>query len=126
MSQTVNHFLYDNIFRWYQTPYRYASNSDRGIDCSGFVKMLYNNVFSCALRGGSADLITQCREVPPTDLQEGDLLFFTIRGQQISHVGIYLMDGKFAHATTKLGVTISDMTEEYYRRTFFKAGRLNP
>ena len=51
MSQTVNHFLYDNIFRWYQTPYRYAGNSDRGIDCSGFVKMLYNNVFSCALRG---------------------------------------------------------------------------
>ena len=126
ITHSVNNFLYHTVFDWYEVPYRYAGSTTGGIDCSGFVKMVYNKVFSCILQGGSADLIQKCREIEPTELKEGDLLFFKIRGDQVSHVGIYLMDGKFAHATTRLGVTISDLTEEYYKRTFFKAGRLNP
>lgn len=124
ISNSVNYFLYEEVFKWYNTPYRYAGNTLSGIDCSGFVKMIYNKVFEKILNGGSRDIFTLCNEVPKEELQEGDLVFFNIRGNGISHIGVYLMEGKFAHASTQLGVIVSDLSDDYYKRTFFKAGRL--
>jgi murein DD-endopeptidase / murein LD-carboxypeptidase len=65
-----------------------------------------------------------CERVEVSDLREGDLLFFKINGKTISHVGVYLEDGSFLHASTKRGVMISHMNEDYYKRTFSHAGRL--
>lgn len=118
--------LYSEIFRWYRTCYRYGGNSSRGIDCSHFVNMLYEKIYGRKLQSSSASIFTQCKPLKGgiARAQEGDLLFFKIRKKRISHIGLYLQNGKFAHASTQAGVIISDLDEPYYKKRFYKAGRL--
>jgi lipoprotein Spr len=63
------------------------------------------------------------QHISRTELQEGDLLFFNTRGG-VSHVGIYLQNNKFVHASISGGVTISDMFEPYYVKHFIASGRV--
>ncbi len=118
--------LYQQIFKWYRTCYRYGGNSSKGIDCSHFVNMLYEKVYGKKLNSSAASIFAQCKVVKggKDEFVEGDLLFFKIKKNRISHVGIYLQHGKFAHASTQAGVIISDLSEAYYKRRFFKAGRI--
>jgi lipoprotein Spr len=58
-------------------------------------------------------------------MEEGDLVFFKIEGNQVSHIGVYLQNNKFVHATTKKGVIINDLDELYYKKYYFKSGRIN-
>jgi lipoprotein Spr len=62
-------------------------------------------------------------EIPKTELREGDFVFFNT-GRGISHVGLYLSNNKFVHASTSVGVVISDLNELYWNRRFTKAGRV--
>jgi lipoprotein Spr len=62
--------------------------------------------------------------VARSEMKEGDLLFFRIHRGQVSHVGVYIGENKFVHASTTQGVIVSDLREGYYRRYFYKAGRL--
>lgn len=116
--------LFSAIDEWYGTPYRFSGESKQGIDCSGFVTVLYKNIYNIQLTGGSRDIFNKCIPIDKQDLKEGDLLFFTIAGGRISHVGYYLSNNKFIHATTRGGVLISDLEEPYYKRYFYKAGRV--
>jgi murein DD-endopeptidase / murein LD-carboxypeptidase len=116
--------LYNEIFAWMGTRYKYAGNSCSGIDCSGFVGAVYRAVYCVQLSGGSKDLFTQVDTIQRECMQEGDILFFKIRKGQISHVGVYLGKNKFAHASVHGGVMISDLNEDYYRRYFYCAGRI--
>ena len=59
-----------------------------------------------------------------SDLKEGDLVFFNTNGKSISHVGVYLKNHKFVHASTKKGVMISDMNEPYFKQTYVSSGRV--
>lgn len=119
-----NPMLFSAIDEWYGTPYRYSGESKNGIDCSGFVTVLYNKIHNLQLTGGSRDIYTRCAPVSKNDLKEGDLLFFTINKKRISHVGYYLSNNKFIHAATRGGVLISDLEEPYYKRYFYRAGRI--
>lgn len=117
--------LYAEVFRWYHTCYRYGGSGDKGIDCSGFVNMLYEKVYGKKIPRASYLIYEKCKPLSKKEeMQEGDFVFFKIRKKRISHVGIYLQKNKFAHATTQSGVIISDLDETYYRKYFFKAGRL--
>ena len=71
-------------------------------------------------------ILAQCKVVKGgiEDAAEGDLLFFKIKKKRVSHIAIYLQHGKFAHASTQAGVIISDITEPYYKRHFYKVGRV--
>ncbi len=120
----ANEKLYAAVGEWLGTRYCYAGDSKRGIDCSGFVSELYKKAFSLALNGSSTDLFKQVKPLKKTELREGDLVFFKIRKKRISHVGIYLGQNKFAHASVKAGVTIDDLDEPYYRKFFYKGGRI--
>lgn len=117
-------YLYYQVYDWLGTKYKYAGNSKKGIDCSGFVSEMYRDVYCIQLSGGSKDIFPLVTPVERTDLQEGDILFFKIKKGQISHVGVYLGNNKFAHASVKAGVIISDLDEDYYKRYFYKGGRL--
>lgn len=117
-------FLYYNIYAWLGTAYKYSGDNKKGIDCSGFVSRMYSDVYCIALSGGSRDIFPRVQPVEKNELREGDLLFFKIRKGQISHVGVYLGNNKFAHATVRSGVIISDLDEEYYKRYFYKGGRI--
>lgn len=118
--------LYHEIFRWHRTRYHYGGNSSKGIDCSHFVNMLYEKVYGKKLNGSSGSIYTQCKPLKNgfAEAEEGDLVFFRIKKKRISHIAIYLQNGYFAHATTQAGVIISSITEPYYKKHFYKVGRL--
>lgn len=108
---------------WSGTPYRYGGSSKTGTDCSGFASQLYREVYEISLPRSSGEMAKLSIRVEEKDLRSGDLVFFKINGKTISHVGVYLGDKKFIHASTKRGVIISHLDEEYYRRTFSHGGR---
>ncbi len=124
ISEVACRALYAKALEWMGVPYRYGSNSTKAIDCSGLVKKLTIGLLVEELRGGSRDIYQQCDPIDRSMLSEGDLVFFKIRKSQISHVGIYLQNNKFIHATVQRGVIISDLDEPYYKTYFFGAGRL--
>jgi lipoprotein Spr len=116
--------LYALIDDWYGTAYKYGGCDKNGIDCSNFVAVLYQEIYNKSLKGSSAAIFNQCMPVAKNELQEGDLLFFKIDSKSISHIGMYLQNNKFVHATTKKGVMIDDLDEAYYKAHFYKGGRL--
>jgi murein DD-endopeptidase / murein LD-carboxypeptidase len=116
--------LYCTIEEWLDTRYRYGGHNKGGIDCSGFVKAVLDSAYKIQLDGGSGSLYQQVVPLETENLKEGDLVFFKIKKKRISHVGIYLGNNKFAHASTELGVIISDLNEPYYKKRYYKGGRL--
>jgi lipoprotein Spr len=123
-SSVNNTRLYSFIDDWTGTPYKYGGKNKSGIDCSGFTETLYSNVYEKTLTGSSRDLFEKCAVISKDNLQEGDLIFFKIESDKISHVGVYLSNGKFVHATVKKGVMISDLKEAYYVKYYYKGGRI--
>lgn len=121
-----NHFpLYQQIYSLKDIPYKYSGrNETSGLDCSGFTICVYDKVFNHKLSGGSRDLFSKTENIPDRKLQEGDLVFFRIQKNTISHVGIYLGNGKFAHATVHGGIMINDLSEAYYKKYYYKATRV--
>ena len=123
-KEITNTKLYSFIDSWYGAPYKYGGKTKSGIDCSNFTSALYKEAFDKTIIGTSSSLMEQCIIVSKKDLTEGDLIFFKIESNEISHVGVYLQNNKFVHATTKKGVMIDDMNEDYYKKYFYKAGRI--
>jgi cell wall-associated NlpC family hydrolase len=123
VDQVQNMALYQSIDEWYGTPYRYGGSTKSGIDCSAFVQTVFASAFAISLPRTAHEQYAVTRHISRTELQEGDLLFFNTQGG-ISHVGIYLQNNKFVHASVT-GVTISDMFEPYYVRHFVSAGRID-
>ncbi len=117
-------YLYYQVYDWVGTHYKFGGGTKKGIDCSGFVAEMYKNVYCIQLTGGSTDIWTKVKPIEKADLKEGDILFFKIKVGRISHVGIYLGKNKFAHASVRKGVMVSDLEEAYYKNTFFSGGRL--
>lgn len=118
--------LYAFVVDWRGVPYRYGSVGMNGTDCSGFVMKLYEEVYNISLgRTSAAGLMSKTHQVKRNNLKEGDLVFFNIRnrcGGAASHVGVYLKDNKFVHASTSSGVIISSLNEPYYKRTYIGGG----
>lgn len=116
--------LYALIDEWYGTAYKYGGCNKSGIDCSNFAAIIYQEIYKKTIKGSSASIYNQCIPVNKSELKEGDLLFFKINKQTISHIGVYLQNNKFVHATTQKGVMINDLNEPYYLNYFYKAGRV--
>jgi lipoprotein Spr len=123
LSATSNMKLFHFVYDWIGTPYHFGGSSRRGIDCSAFTKELYSEVFNLDIKRSSRDIFSMVNPVGKDDLKEGDLVFFKIHSRRISHVGIYLGGGKFAHASSR-GVAISSLDDNYYSRYFYRGGRL--
>jgi len=122
VEQIQNMQLYQNIDDWYGTRYKLGGTTKSGIDCSAFVQTIFLSAFGVTLPRMAKDQYKVTRRISRTELQEGDLLFFDTRGG-VSHVGIYLQNNKFVHASVS-GVMITDMFEPYYVKHFIAAGRV--
>lgn len=123
LSATSNMKLFNFVYDWIGTPYRYAGSSKKGIDCSGFTKQLYSQVFNLDIKRNSRDIFSMVSPVRKDELKEGDLVFFKIHSRSITHIGIYLGNERFAHASSK-GVAVSSLDDAYYSRYFYKGGRV--
>ena len=123
LSATSNMKLFHFVYDWIGTPYRFGGSSKKGIDCSAFTKQLYSDVFNLDIKRNSRDIFSMVSPVGKDELKEGDLVFFKIHSRRISHIGIYLGNNRFAHASSK-GVAISSLDDAYYSRYFYKGGRL--
>lgn len=124
MDSAATPQLFLTVYDWLGTKYQYGGSCRSGTDCSGFVSQVYLDVYCKTICGGSKELFTQVDTVGKNNLEEGDILFFRIKKGQISHVGVYLGNNKFAHASVHGGVMVNDLDEEYYRKYFFCGGRL--
>ncbi|MBQ9579424.1 MAG: C40 family peptidase [Ottowia sp.] len=100
------------------TPYRYGGKSAKtGLDCSGFVSAVVAQATGLKLTGSARDQAQATRRVKRDELRVGDLLFFNSRGRQYGHVGIYVGEGRFAHAPhTGTVVRIDDLSERRWKR----------
>src|ERR1700761_3185257 len=123
LSATSNMKLFHFVYDWIGTPYRFGGTSRHGIDCSAFTKELYSQVFNMDIERSSRDIFSMVSPVRRDDLQEGDLVFFKIHSRRISHVGVYLGNNRFAHASSR-GVAINSLDDAYYSRYFYRGGRL--
>jgi cell wall-associated NlpC family hydrolase len=118
-----NKSLYELIDNWWGTPYRLGGTTQKGVDCSAFVQTLMMGVFAMQLPRTAREQKEAASWIPMNDLKEGDLIFFNTRGG-VSHVGVYLHNNKFVHASTSGGVMISDLNETYWSRKLLGAGRV--
>lgn len=107
---------------WLGTPHRLGGNSRRGIDCSGFVQHLYKQVFGKSIPRSSMLQVKQGRPVTRGQLLPGDLVFFK-PPYKIRHVGIYLGNQQFAHASASKGVIISNLTDHYWLDCYWTSRR---
>ena len=123
VNATSNLKLYKFIYEWIGTPYSFGGNTKRGIDCSAFAKTVYEKVFNTSILRNSRDIFSMTDPLSKDELKEGDLVFFKIKSRSISHVGVYLGDDRFAHSSSG-GVKISSLNDLYYRRYFYKGGRI--
>ncbi|MDH3374163.1 MAG: C40 family peptidase [Gammaproteobacteria bacterium] len=103
-------------------PYRYGGSTPSGFDCSGLVHYSYANAGKSIPRT-TTGLWTALAPVDARQIRTGDLLFFRISGK-MSHVGMYLGDGRFVHApSTGRVVAVESLESDYYRRALIRAGR---
>lgn len=115
--------LLDHVDEWYGTKYRLGGTTKSGIDCSAFVQSVYLSAFGLMVPRTAREQHAYARKISTTELKEGDLVFFNT-GRGVSHVGIYLRNNKFIHASVSQGVTVSDMYETYYLKRYLGAGRV--
>lgn len=124
-KQEGNTSLYNFIEEWYGTRYVYGGTDRKGIDCSALVRTLVAEVYGARLKRTAAEQFEETEYISnQKNLKEGDLVFFKIRSRNISHVGVYLEDGLFVHASRSKGVVISDLSDAYWSRYYVGGGKL--
>jgi murein DD-endopeptidase / murein LD-carboxypeptidase len=116
--------VFQLVDEWFGTNYRLGGTDKKGIDCSAFMQVLSMGVFGVTLPRTSREQYNFVSSIDPSEIKEGDLVFFS-SGGNISHVGFYLQNNKFVHASTSEGVTISDLNDSYWARRFSGAGRIH-
>lgn len=116
--------LLEEARRWMGTSYRYGGSTRSGVDCSGLTSQIFVNALQIKLPRSSAQQSEYCRRIDRSELMEGDLVFFRTGSKGVSHVGMYVGDGRIIHSSTSRGVIVSSLDESYYRRTYHSSGRV--
>lgn len=122
VEQVIDLNLFKVLDEWMGTRYRLGGTTKDGIDCSALMQILFTGLYGIALPRTAREQYNFSRKISRTELKEGDLVFFNTIGG-VSHVGMYLQNNKFIHASTS-GVTISDLYDEYWMKKFIGVGRV--
>lgn len=123
--QWVKEILYAQYGEWRSVKYKGGGLSKSGVDCSGFVYLTFDARFSIKLPRSTDEQINAGAEIPQSKLVPGDLVFFKT-GKSLRHVGIYIEDRKFVHASTEKGVMISSLDDQYWSHAYWKSVRVKP
>lgn len=105
------------------TPYKWGGTTVKGFDCSGFILYIFNQ-YKVDLPRTSKSQAQEGTKVDQADLQPGDLVFFNTNGRDISHAGIFIGNGQFAHASSSKGVRVSKLSDDYYEKRYVTARRI--
>jgi len=123
VEQIMNLNLFKVLDEWMGTRYRLGGATKDGIDCSALMQILFTSLYGISIPRTAREQYDFSRKISRTELKEGDLVFFNTIGG-VSHVGMYLQNNKFIHASTS-GVTISDLYDEYWMKKFIGVGRVD-
>lgn len=124
VSKDDNLKLYAFVAEWLGTPHKLGKCTKSGVDCSCFVVLLYDKIYQEKLPRTAAEMYQKSKSVGKRNLSEGNLVFFKIKSRKVSHVGVYLKDGWFAHVSTSKGVMINNLSEKYYEQYYERGGKL--
>lgn len=105
-------------------PYKWGTIGPNSFDCSGFTSYIYKNGAGISLPRTSVSQSKVGSKISRNQLKSGDLVFFNTSGKGISHVGVYIGDSKFIHASTSKGVRIDSLNSSYYKSKFVSASRI--
>lgn len=122
---TIREKMLMEIIKYLDTPYKYGGTTKAGIDCSAFTQNIYRDVFNIGLERSARLQFMQGIEISDKNqLMFGDLVFFNTRKRvKPGHVGIYIGENLFAHASSEKGVTISSLDFDYYSKRYMGARR---
>lgn len=128
-TELTNMQLLLQMEKWFGTQYCFGGSTDSCIDCSSFTQVILRDVYNIKIPRNSQQQFDASTKIEPENLKEGDLVFFnTVSASMIiTHVGVFVCNNKFVHASTSKGVTINDLSEKYFAKAFRGAGRfINP
>jgi lipoprotein Spr len=124
VTQEDNLKLYRFVSEWLGTPHQLGQCTKAGVDCSCFIRMAYQGIYSTDIPRTSTEMYDKSKRIGKSDLKEGDLVFFSIKTSMVSHVGIYLKEEWFAHVSTSKGVMINNLSEKYYAQYYTGGGKI--
>ena len=124
MANLKSKDLYRFITDWTGVKYQVGGMDKKGIDCSGFALILERDIYGLTLPRRSKDQAEVILKKDKNKLKEGDLIFFAFRGNEVDHVGVYLNNDFFVHASTTRGVVVDDLKLPIYQQAIVKTGTL--
>jgi lipoprotein Spr len=124
VESLTNLTLLKFIDDWFGTRYRMGGTTKKGIDCSALTSSLLMAVYGFAVPRTAREQYEATQHIKKDDLKEGDLVFFNTHHHGVSHVGLYLDNDYFVHASSSEGVTISNLNDNYYAKRFICGGRV--
>ena len=123
LESLQNLSLLNFIEDWFGTRYKYGGNTKRGIDCSALTGGLLMAVYGFGAPRTAKQQFEASEKIKREELKEGDLVFFNTTGG-VSHVGLYLDNDYFVHASSSQGVTITSLNDPYFAKRYIGAGRI--
>jgi probable lipoprotein NlpC len=125
LSENERQQIIETAESYLETPYRHHGQDASGFDCSGFVYSIYLEAINLRLPRSTKELYQCTRPININDARPGDLIFFSIKGNaQPDHVGLVVDNLDFIHSSKSKGVTISNLSDQYYHRKFLSARTL--
>jgi lipoprotein Spr len=118
----MNQEIMDFYNEWKNVKYRFGGNSKKGIDCSAFTQRIYKEKFDIKIPRSTRTQVKVGKEVKRSDLELGDLIFFKT-GKIDRHVGVYMGNGDFMHASIK-GVKFSKVDKPFYKKAYWTSRRI--
>lgn len=122
-SPQIKQQLQSQLEEWKGVPHKFGGLSRQGIDCSGFVHLIFAQEFGIQIPRTTEYQMQHGVVITPEELMPGDLVFF-ITGYQQRHVGIYMGENQFMHTSSSRGVMISKLSNPYWQSVFWHARRL--
>lgn len=125
LDKKYDYVLVKEVTNWLGVPYKYGGNSKEGTDCSGFVQQVYGVVYKIKTARSANGIFEESTKVSKHQLKQGQLVFFKINTENVGHVGIFLQESWFIHASSSKGVMVSSLETDYWKKYFVAGGKLN-
>jgi len=122
-ENTIKNIILKEFKKWEGTPHKMGGNNKKGIDCSGFTHYMYTELFNVRVPRTTKQFFTAGIKINKSQLKPGDLVAFKPPSYP-RHVGIYIGNNKFIHASTTKGVMMSDLDNPYWKKYYVMSRRI--